>query len=91
MNIPHFLLCPSTGWGKNYHSWLCSFQDIHLTSLTGHIRPFCALAMRLVREQETIIVTLLVAPHQLDKTRTEVSRHFLDEPSGGSKALERIR
>ena len=47
--------------------------------------------MRLVREQETIIVTLLVAPHQLDKTRTEVSRHFLDEPSGGSKALERIR
>ena len=67
-------------------------NDIHLIIyLIGHIRPFCALAIRLVREQETIIATLIVAPHLLDKTRTEVSRHFLDESSGSSKALQRIR
>ena len=59
----------------------------------GHVRPFCALATRLVREKETIIVTFIIAPHLLDKTRTEVSRQFLDdsEPSGSSKALQRIR
>jgi len=67
------------------HFLLCSIPA------WGHIRPLCALATRLVREQENIIVTFLVAPHALDKTRTEVSRQFLDEPSGSSKALQRIR
>ena len=59
----------------------------------GHVRPFCTLATRLVRERETIIVTLIVAPQVLYKTRTEVSRQFLDEPSGSSKlkALQRVR
>ena len=59
--------------------------------LIGHIRPFCALATRLAREQENIIVTFIVTPHLLDKTKTEVSRQFLDEPSESSKALQRIR
>ena len=53
--------------------------------------PFCTLATRLVREQETIVVTFIVAPHVLDKTRTEVSRQLLDEPLGNSKVLQRIR
>ena len=57
----------------------------------GHVRPFCALATRLVRGQETTIVTFIVAPHVLDKTRTEISRQFLDEDLESSKALQRIR
>ena len=46
-----------------------------LTSICqiGHVRPFCTLATRLVRERETIIVTLIVAPQVLYKTRTEAS------------------
>ena len=91
MNISHFLLSPSPGWGKNYYYLLSSFKDIDLIYLTGHVRPFCTLATRLVREQETIIVTLLVASQVVNKTRTEVSRHFLDESSESSKALQRIR
>ena len=86
----HFLLCPSPGWGKNFQSSL-QCNDIHLISLIGHVRPFCTLATRLVREQENIIVTLIVAPNVLDKTRNEITRQILDEPSGSSKAVERIR
>ena len=61
--------------------------------LIGHVRPFCTLATRLVRERETIIVTLIVASQVLYKTRTEISRQFLDEPSGSSKskACQRVR
>ena len=59
--------------------------------MIGHIRPFCALATRLVREQGTIIVTFIVPPLLLDKTRIEVSRQFLDELSGFQKALQRVR
>ena len=44
-----------------------------------------------MREQESIIVTFIVAPHVLEKTRTEISRQFLNEPSESSKALQRIR
>jgi hypothetical protein len=44
-----------------------------------------------VREQENIIVTFIVAPHVLNKTRTEISRQFFDESSKKSKALQRIR
>jgi hypothetical protein len=91
MNISHFVLCPIPAWGKNYHSSLCSFKNIYSICLIGHIRPFGVLATRLVREQETIIATFIVAPHLLVKTRTEVSRQFLDEPSESSKALQRIR
>ena len=58
--------------------------------LIGHIRPFCILATRLVLEQENVVVTFIVSPDVLDKTRTEVSRQFLIEPES-SKALERIR
>ena len=87
----HFLLCPYPAWGKNYHSSLCLFKDIHSICPIGHIRSFCALATQLVREQETIIATFIVAPRVLDKTRTEVSHQFLDEPSETLKALQRIR
>ena len=91
MSTSHFLLCPIPAWGKNYHSLLYPFEDIHLICPIGHMRPLCTLATRLVREQETIIVSFIVSPHVLDKTRTEISRQFLDEPSEGSKALQRIR
>ena len=76
---------------RNYHSSLCFFKDIHSIFLIGHVRPFCALATRLVREEKTIVATFVIPPDLLDKTRTEVSRQFLDEPSGSSKALQRIR
>ena len=48
-------------------------------SIIGHVRSFCVLATRLVIqmcEQETIIVTIIVALHLLDKIRTEVSCQF---------------
>ena len=70
---------------------MLSFKDVHYLCLIGHVRPLCALATRLVREQEAIIATIIVASQVLDKTRTEVSRQFLDGPSGSSKALQRIR
>ena len=57
----------------------------------GHIRPFSVLASRLVREREDVVVTFIVAPHVLDKTRAEISRQFYDEPLESSKALQRIR
>ena len=49
------------------------------------------LATRLVREQENVVVTLIVAPILLDKTRTEISRQFLNEPLEISRAFQRIR
>ena len=91
MNTSHFLLCPLPAWGGNYRSSSYSFKDVHSIRLTGHIRPLCALVTRLVREKETIIVTFIVAPHLLDKTGSEVSRQFFDEPLETSKALQRIR
>lgn len=71
-------------WGKNYHSLLCPFDDIPI----GHVRPFCALAMRLVREQEKIIVIFLVSLCLIKKARTEISRQFFDESS--EESLQRI-
>ena len=59
--------------------------------MLGHIRPFCVLATRLVREQENVVVTFLVALHVLEKTRAEVLRQLLDEPSDRVEALQRIR
>ncbi|KAF8797535.1 UDP-Glycosyltransferase/glycogen phosphorylase [Phlegmacium glaucopus] len=57
----------------------------------GHIRPFCVLATRIVREQENSVVTFIVVPHLLEKARAEISRQFRDEPSETAKALQRIR
>ena len=83
----HFLFFTFPAWGKNYHLSLC-----HLTyQILGHIRPFCVLAARLVREQENVVLTFMVAPDVLEKTRAEVSRQFLDESSDSVEALHRIR
>ena len=90
MKICHFVLCPIPAWGKRIIIHPYALKDIH-SIVIGHIRPFCALATQLVREQENVIATLIVAPNVLEKTRTEVSRQFLDEPSETSKALQRIR
>ncbi|KAF8802209.1 UDP-Glycosyltransferase/glycogen phosphorylase [Phlegmacium glaucopus] len=57
----------------------------------GHVRPFTVLATRLVFEQENVVVTFIVAPHILEKTRAEISRHFRDESLENSNALQRIR
>ena len=92
MDTSHFLFCTIPAWGKNYHSLLvCLLEDTRLIYTIGHVRPFCALAARLVREQETIIVTFIVAPCVLDKTKTEISCQFLDKPLESSKFLQRIR
>ncbi|KAF8067710.1 UDP-Glycosyltransferase/glycogen phosphorylase [Lyophyllum atratum] len=53
----------------------------------GHARPLCVLAARLVSESENVLVTILTAPHILDKARFEISRQF----ETGSTALQRIR
>ena len=57
----------------------------------GHIRPLCVLAPRLVREQKNVLVTFMVAPHVLEKTRAEVTRQFSDQSSDSVEALQRIR
>ena len=91
----HFILCPFQGWGKL--SIISFTVTLQITRQLGHIRPFCALATRLVREREPIIVTFIVAPPLLDKTRTEISRQFLDDDgpsssgSSNNNALQRIR
>ena len=59
--------------------------------ILGHIRPFCVLAPRLVREQKNVVVTFMVAPQVLEKVRAEISRQFLDESSDSVEALKRIR
>ena len=83
----HFVFLPIPAWGKNYLSLL-----YHLTyRILGHIRPFCVLAPRLVREQKNVVVTFMVGPHVLEKTRAEVSRQFSDESSDSVEALKRIR
>jgi hypothetical protein len=87
MPSSHFLLFPIPAWGKNYHSSLCPLTY----RLLGHIRPFCVLATRLVCEQGNVVVTFMVAPDVLEKTRAEVSRKFLDESSDSAEAFQRIR
>ena len=63
----------------------------HFTCPIGHVRPFSTFATHLVCEQENIIVTFIVTPDALDKTRREVSRQLLDKSSENSKAFQRIR
>ena len=87
-NIPHFLFFTFPAWGKNYHSSLVCPMTYRIL---GHIRPFCVLASHLVREQENAVVTLMVAPDMLKKTRIEVSRQFLDKSSDSTEAIRRIR
>ena len=87
-NISHFLFFPLSAWGKNYHSSLVCPMTYRIL---GHIRPFCVLASRLVREQENAVVTFMVAPDMLEKTRIEVSRQFLDKSSDSVDAIQRIR
>ena len=84
MNTSHFLLCLFQLGVRIIIHRHAFFKHIHSICLIGDIRPFCALVSRLVREQETIIATFIVAPHVLDKTRNEISRQFLDEPSESS-------
>ena len=84
----HFIFFPIPLWGKNYHSSLVSLLTIEYL---GHIRPFCVLAPRLVREQKNVVVTFMVGSHVLEKTRAEISRQFLDDSSDGAEALHRIR
>ena len=58
--------------------------------MLGHIRPFCVLAQRLVREQESVVVTFMVDPNSLEKIQDEVSRlSFLS--SDGAQVPQRIR
>ena len=86
-NTSHILLLPLTAWGKKYHSSLCPLTY----RILGHIRPFCVLAPRLVRERENVVVTFMVGSQVLEKTRAEVSRQFLDKSPESVKALQRIR
>jgi hypothetical protein len=84
----HFIFFPIPAWGKNYHPSLSLFLYI---AYLGHIRPFCVLAPRLVREQKNVVVTFIVGSNVLEKTRAEVSRQFLDDSSDSAEALQRIR
>jgi len=47
----------------------------------------CGLAGRLVLERDDVIVTILVVPHLLGQSRSEISRYL----PNGQKALQRIR
>ena len=62
-----------------------------ISNILGHIKPFCVLAPRLVREQENVVITIMVGSYVLEKTQAEVPHQFLDESSESVKALQRIR
>lgn len=88
MKTFHFVLSPAPAWGKILK---IAFSDLKLTP-TGHVRPFCIMATRIVREQDNLVITFIVAPYLLDLARIEVSRQFHgDKSPESSKALQRIR
>lgn len=64
----------------------CNTSLAHF-KFTGHIKPLCALAGRLVAEKNTVVVTFLLSPTFLDKALTEISAQL----PPGHKAFQRIR
>ncbi|PPQ70942.1 hypothetical protein CVT25_013291 [Psilocybe cyanescens] len=56
----------------------------------GHVRPFCILAARLVKEHETAIVTMILSPSLLSKAETEVAAEFGGEASESTRRRIRI-
>ncbi|KAJ7242108.1 UDP-Glycosyltransferase/glycogen phosphorylase [Mycena rebaudengoi] len=42
----------------------------------GHVRPLCALAGRLVRENNNIAITILLAPNWITQAHAEIARQF---------------
>ncbi|KAF8869585.1 hypothetical protein CPB84DRAFT_1754948 [Gymnopilus junonius] len=58
-------------------------------SFKGHIRSFCILGARLVKEDENVVVTIIIDSRMLDKAHDEISAELR---SGLSQtALQRIR
>ncbi|KAJ7233496.1 hypothetical protein C8J57DRAFT_1577725 [Mycena rebaudengoi] len=64
-----------------------SITHLVLTVLTvlpvwGHVRPLCALAGRLVRENNHVAITILLAPNWITQADAEFARQF---PAGSDK------
>ena len=55
---------------------------------SGHLRPLCNLAARIVKMEPAIIITLFTTATLYDKVQTELRRNFEDQEK---QLLERIR
>ncbi|KAJ7242105.1 hypothetical protein C8J57DRAFT_1726485 [Mycena rebaudengoi] len=53
----------------------------------GHVRPLCALAGRLVRENNNIAITILLAPNWITQAHVEIARQF---PAGSDSDKIRV-
>lgn len=60
-----------------------------LCEFTGHVRPFCVLAARLVKEYHDCVVTMLLAPSLLKKAEDEVDSELQDGAS--EETRKRVR
>ncbi|PPQ73094.1 hypothetical protein CVT25_007907 [Psilocybe cyanescens] len=56
----------------------------------GHVRAFCILAARLVKENKSLTMTLLLPPNHLKKAQAEVSAEFGDENSEENRRRIRV-
>ncbi|PPQ89303.1 hypothetical protein CVT25_000370 [Psilocybe cyanescens] len=56
----------------------------------GHVRAFCILAARLVKENKSLTMTLLLPSNHLNKAQAEVSAEFGDENSEENRRRIRV-
>lgn len=85
--IRHIVFSAVPAWGQCFT--LINSPHFRPHSCTGHTRPFCILAARLVKENENVVVTMLISPNFLDKAHREISAEL---QSGDSKVTrQRIR
>ena len=62
--------------------------------LSGHTRPVCVLAGRLLLEKENTVVTFLATPQQIEQVRKDISNQFPESVVSSEvkeNALKRIR
>jgi len=61
---------------------------------SGHTRPLCVLAARLVLEKENLVLTFFAPPHKLEQVREDISKQYpesLVSSDMKEKALKRVR
>ncbi|KAJ7263480.1 hypothetical protein C8J57DRAFT_1629583, partial [Mycena rebaudengoi] len=69
------------GWGRQ-------LGTSHVDNFpSGHVRPLCSLASRLVRENNNIPITILLAPNWITQAHEEIARQF---PAGSNSDKIRV-
>ncbi|KAH9476237.1 UDP-glycosyltransferase 84A1 [Psilocybe cubensis] len=56
----------------------------------GHVRPFCVLAARLVKENNTVVTTLLLSPNLLKNAKAEIDSEFRGQETQSSRQRVRV-